>query len=550
MRRSAAFVAALVALFYFGQPVVPEATAIMLLHEFTGGPNDGQEPYAGLVQSGSTFFGATRHGGGPCPLYSVGCGTIFSINTDGSGFALLHEFAGGANDGEGPVGDLTLSGSTLFGTTIQGGDPCPGNSDGCGTIFSINTDGSSFTLLHEFAGGANDGRKPSAGLTLSGSRLFGTTETGGDRDRGTVFSINTDGSDFTLLHEFGGDNDDRWPYAGLTLSGSTLFGTTSSGGEHRYEGTIFSINTDGSGFALLHEFAGGTNDGGNPLAGLTLSGSTLFGTTLQRGDDDAGTIFSINTDGSGFTLLHEFAGGDNDGAWPYAALTLSGSTLFGTTNVGGDSNSGTVFSINTDGSNFTLLHEFAGGDNDGAVPHAGLTLSGSTLFGTTNGGGDNNRGTVFSIEIPGITGDYNNNGTVDAADYVVWRKNDGTQDGYDTWRANFGASAAGPSLPGDFNANGTVDAADYVVWRMGLGTIYTQDDYNDWQANFGATLGSGSSSAFPTPPSAFDNAVPEPSALLLMMLAGAGLLLSRSVRKMPRSMGTLICTQQHSSDYW
>ena len=99
------------------------------------------------------------------------------------------------------------------------------------------------------------------------------------------------------------------------------------------------------------------------------------------------------------TLLHEFAGGANDGNFPEAGLTLSGSTLFGTTRIGGDANQGTVFSINTDGSNFQLLHEFAGGANDGNGPVAGLTLSGSTLFGTTSNGGDADRGTVFSIPI-------------------------------------------------------------------------------------------------------------------------------------------------------
>jgi len=34
-----------------------------------------------------------------------------------------------------------------------------------------------------------------------------------------------------------------------------------------------------------------------------------------------------------------------------------------------------------------------------------------------------------------------------------------------------------PSIPGDFNNNGVVDAADYVVWRKGLGTTYDQNDY-------------------------------------------------------------------------
>jgi amidase len=75
-------------------------------------------------------------------------------------------------------------------------------------------------------------------------------------------------------------------------------------------------------------------------------------------------------------------------------------------------------------------------------------------------------------------------------------------------------------LSGDFNHDGSVDAADYVVWRKGLGTTYTQDDYNDWAANFGSTLGSGSSqlAALPLSP-----AIPEPtSALLLLSFAAIG----------------------------
>ncbi|MEX0611272.1 MAG: PEP-CTERM sorting domain-containing protein, partial [Pirellulales bacterium] len=75
-----------------------------------------------------------------------------------------------------------------------------------------------------------------------------------------------------------------------------------------------------------------------------------------------------------------------------------------------------------------------------------------------------------------------------------------------------------------------VDAADYVVWRKGLGTTYTPDDYNDWLANFGATLDTGSSSALPLPPSLFDNAVPEPASLALLLFAAAILLVLPRLR--------------------
>jgi hypothetical protein len=79
-------------------------------------------------------------------------------------------------------------------------------------------------------------------------------------------------------------------------------------------------------------------------------------------------------------------------------------------------------------------------------------------------------------------------------------------------------------LPGDFNGDGTVDAADYVVWRKNGGSL---DDYNTWRENFGASLGSGSGSALPSaePLSA---AVPEPTAFILMILAAAGTFIRRN----------------------
>ena len=82
------------------------------------------------------------------------------------------------------------------------------------------------------------------------------------------------------------------------------------------------------GITLLHEFAGGTGDGGTPYGSLTLSGSTLYGMTRGGGDSGAGVVFKVNTDGTGYDLLHEFAGGGDDGASPAGSLTLSGSNAF------------------------------------------------------------------------------------------------------------------------------------------------------------------------------------------------------------------------------
>ncbi len=71
-------------------------------------------------------------------------------------------------------------------------------------------------------------------------------------------------------------------------------------------------------------------------------------------------------------------------------------------------------------------------------------------------------------------------------------------------------SVSAATLPGDFNTDGKVDAADYVVWRKGLDTLYTPDDYDDWRANFGATApGAGTVAGQAA-------AVPEPAAIILL----------------------------------
>ncbi len=123
-------------------------------------------------------------------------------------------------------------------------------------------------------------------------------------------------------------------------------GRPAGGGTSGY-GTVFAVNTNGSGFTNLHSFTG--SDGANPYAGLILSGNTLYGTAQQGGSSGAGAVFAINTDGTGFTNLHSFSalvsGTNSDGANPQARSILSGNTLYGTASAGGSSGNGTVFSL-------------------------------------------------------------------------------------------------------------------------------------------------------------------------------------------------------------
>ncbi len=83
------------------------------------------------------------------------------------------------------------------------------------------------------------------------------------------------------------------------------------------------------------------------------------------------------------------------------------------------------------------------------------------------------------------------------------------------------------TLQGDFNRNGVVDAADYVVWRNGLGTTYTQPDYDVWRANFGAAaIGSGATAG---PASSANVPVPEPASWVLFCLGMIAVVIRRTV---------------------
>lgn len=363
-------------------------------------------PAGSLVLSGNTLYGTTVQGG------DWDNGTVFAVNSDGSGFRTLYNFTAYDltstinKDGSNPNEGLLLLSNTLYGTAYNGG-----TWDG-GTVFKLNTDGSGFTNLHNFD--FNDGAYPLASLVLSGNTLYGTAAS--SRSNGVVFAVNTDGTGFADRYSFSGytglpqnnptNSDGANPYAGVILSGNTLYGTTYYGGASGY-GAVFKVNTDGTGFANLHSFPAISYDseGAYPAAALVLSGNTLYGTTQSGGTSDSGTLFAINTDGSGFRTLYSFGSTQNDGDGPVAGLILSGNTLYGTTYYGGPPKNGNVFAINKDGSGFVTLYSFTAGNSvngtvintDGAFPSGGLVLSGNTLYGTTRVGGSSGNGTIFSL---------------------------------------------------------------------------------------------------------------------------------------------------------
>ena len=429
---------------------VAGATPLTLLHSFTGAANDGANPNGSLVLSGTNFYGATPYGG------STNFGTLFRINADGTGYINLYNCQESATGGSVPWGSPLPVGSALFGLTSFGGPPViigfttnsttlavTTNYSINGTVFNVNITSGAFTSLHNFTGiniygSPYDGSQPWGDLILDGSALYGCTRFGGNSDAGTVFTINTNGTGYTVLHTFtGGRNDGDTPGSSMTLLGNVLYGVTTYGGSNNY-GTIFKMNTDGTGYTVLYNFRGAPWDGSHPQGSLLSSGGMLYGLTPFGGTNGFGTLFRISTNGTGYATLYHFTGTVTNSANPYGSLALSGGTLYGMTAYGGSSNVGTIFQISTNGSGYQVLRSFTGGASDGSNPYGTPTLVGTTLYGMTSEGGSANEGIIFSLPIPAADSD-----------------SDGIPDG---WEMQY--------FGGSTNANASAPAAN------GINTIY------------------------------------------------------------------------------
>lgn len=284
----------------------------------------------------------------------------------------------------------------LYGTTSSGGS-------GFGVVFKLDT-AHHESVLHAFTG--PDGRLPCGRLVSDGSgNLYGATSFGGAADLGTVFKIDPNGNEI-VLHSFTGSPDGRNPGAGLVMDAAdNLYGTTESGGSSDM-GTIFQIDASGQ-HRVLYSFTGNSSDGSDPKASLVVDrAGTLYGTTFSGGSDGKGTVFRFDTETDSEVVLYNFSGG-SDGGNPAGGLALADDgTLYGTAGSNGMKGhhgccrpgAGVVFSLA--GTNQHVLYTFSGGI-DGGTPNGDLILSNNVLYGTTQLGGPEHRGTVFSLKLGG-----------------------------------------------------------------------------------------------------------------------------------------------------
>lgn len=244
-----------------------------------------------------------------------------------------------------------------------------GGPTGYGTVYRLGADGSVKVLAWFDNGtGARRGRTPSGGLSLGpDGALYGCTSVGGANDAGVFFRCTLTG-ELSILHDFTASEGSEG-YGPLFLHNGYFYGTRTGGGDYG-KGTVIKLATNGDCTVLIH-FRGQVDDGegGGPLhdepekrgqyprCGLVLAGDgKLYGTTDGGGEHNSGTVFRLLPDGTGMQTLADFSyTGAARGAYPEAGLTVDGDWLYGATHYGGTFYGGTAYRISTSGVFETLV---------------------------------------------------------------------------------------------------------------------------------------------------------------------------------------------------
>jgi uncharacterized repeat protein (TIGR03803 family) len=317
--------------------ITPRGT-VTVLYSFCNNCKGGEIPHAGLIaDKAGNFYGTATYGGD-----SKGQGVVYKLAPDGTE-NVSYAFAGSPDDGQYPYGGLIRDRhGNFYGTTVAGGP------DNDGTVFKLALDGTE-TVLHSFTNSEGDGSEPFGSLVADKQgNLYGTTQVGGNAyGMGIVFKVTPNGTE-TVFHTFAGAaNDGTEPSAGLIIDGAgNLYGSTWAGGANGM-GSVFRLSPDGR-ETMLYSFGGSTGDGRGPVGGVVMDkAGNLYGATYNGGANGAGIVFQVAPDGSE-TVLHSFCEKQDcpDGGWPVAGPVLGkDGNLYGMTESGGEYLDGMVYKL-------------------------------------------------------------------------------------------------------------------------------------------------------------------------------------------------------------
>lgn len=317
-------------------------------------------------------------------------GLIFTFKSDGTGYTKLMDMSNGS---------LLFKGITqgpdgyLYGASFNG----LGNN---GYIYKMKPNGSAFTIIKTFQSNVDIPASMNFKPLIVGNKLYGVSYYGGANGRGTLFSINLDGTELTILFSFPAANGQ--PYGCLLDGADGYFYGRIYGAQG-----IFRIRPDGTGFTVLHTFIAGSGDGyggaNDIVFGLDgfLYGVEIFGGANETGNGNAGVIWRLSRDG---TVYNYYSMGGASaatmGAEPLGGLiAASNGNIYGAAK-GGSNGNGMIFKI-TAGTT-PQISKVVDFPTTFGMPSSTLTEYNGLLWGLGMQSNSGN-GCVFNVSMPNQT---------------------------------------------------------------------------------------------------------------------------------------------------
>jgi uncharacterized repeat protein (TIGR03803 family) len=366
-----------------------------------------------MLASDGNLYGSTLSGG------KYQNGTLFKLTPEGV-YTDIQDF------------NYSLSGASAYAPLMEASDgnlygvnPSGGANYG-GTIFQYNLTTGVFKTVYDFpliSGGSysqlvDDGK----------GHLYGTTSYGGTNQLGNIFTWNYKTNTYTDIYDFADGIDGQRPWAGIVIaSDGRIYGTSRFGGPTDHTGTgygdgvAWSINTDGTGFKAIHNFGASSTDGYWPVQGFVEGpDGALYSTTIYGGNDctaiysndGCGTLYKIipNATTPTYTQIYAFNLSKGQGVEPQqGAPTLGGDgNLYVIGPQGGPTDYGQLMAFTTKGV-YSDVHDFnaaGASDTSGSPAAAVLEDQFGNLWGGTANGAANQDGEIFKIQTgiaPGIT---------------------------------------------------------------------------------------------------------------------------------------------------
>jgi len=364
-----------------------------------GGCPNGGRPNSLIQASDGNFYGAAQDSmeGSSAPTG----GTVFSVTPAGT-FTLLHIFAPGPNknyaNGNLPGNVVQGPDGKIYGDTLYGGNEGCNGYCGFGLLYRINTDGSDFQIIHKFCSEANcaDGN---AGYFMSvgnDGNVYGTTYYGGTGSAGTIFQVTPSTGAYKVVVNFDFSTTGENPGALAAGPDGTFYGLTAgSGGEILFHYTE-ATNTVSTVLLKFPLFNGLPSHGGDLTLGPNGNFYGLYGIYGVSGEG----IFEVDVDGSNLQLFPFYT--TQDGAGQPDGLLLASDGNFWMADITGDSYGNIVEISASDGSLIQTLKPFNAKAAVGAYPMDLMQAKDGTLWGTTDSFGNATQGhfgdgTVFSL---------------------------------------------------------------------------------------------------------------------------------------------------------